>query len=209
MKTAYRKICTLLAWTVLILQYIVLLRGGEYGGFASSSLTYLGFFTILTNILVALAFSLPFYKHGSKLKTFFEKQSVRAAIALYILVVGVVYYALLAKDHNPAGLSAILNIGLHFLLPVFYILDWLIFAKKGNMSFKHLPLWVIYPMVYGLFNIVRGAWTGFYPYPFLNISELGFGPVSINMLGFTLLYAVGGAGFIMLGQALSRVHDLV
>jgi len=204
MKTPYRKLCALLAWTTLILQYILLVRGGEYGGFGTSTLTYFGFFTILTNILVALAFSVPFFKTEGKIAGFFSRQSVRAALALYILVVGMVYYALLAKDHNPEGLSALLNIFLHFLIPVLYILDWIVFAKKDAMSFKHLPWWTAYPVLYGVFNIIRGAWTGFYPYPFLNISELGMGPVTINMLGFTLLYLVGGAVFILLGRALSR-----
>ena len=204
MKNTFRKCCAVMAWTVLILQYIIMLQGGEFGGFAATTLTYFGFFTILTNILVALAFSTPFFKPKSRLYRFFSQQSVRAAIALYILVVGIVYYALLANAHNPQGLSAILNVGLHFFLPVLYIMDWLIFADKDAMSYKHLPFWVAYPMVYGLFNIIRGAWTGFYPYPFLNISELGLGSVFVNMMVFTLIYGLGGAVFIWFGRFFKR-----
>ena len=204
----YRKICGALAWTTLILQYILMVSSGEHGGFVSSTLTYLGYFTILTNILVALAFSVPFMKAESPLRRFFQRQSVRAAIALYILVVCIVYYALLAKIHNPVGLSAVLNVGLHFLLPVLYILDWLLFAKKDSMSFKHLPLWTAFPAAYGVFNIIRGAMTGFYPYPFLNITELGFGAVFINMFGFMLIYAIGGAIFITLGRRMKSARSL-
>ncbi len=203
MKNTYRKLCAVLAWAVIILQYIVMVRGGEFGGIAASTLSYVGYFTILTNILAALAFSIPFYKAESAVFRFFNKQSVRAAIALYILVVAVVYYALLAKIHDPQGLSVYLNFNLHFLLPVLYILDWLIFADKGAMSFKHLPLWVAYPVVYGLFTILRGALTGVYPYPFLNITELGFGGVLINMIGFAFIYAIGGTLFILLGRKMT------
>lgn len=169
-----------------------------------TTLAYFGFFTVTTNILLALAFSVPLLKPGNGTRQFFERQSVRAAIALYILVVAVIYYGVLAANHSPEGISALLNIGLHFLLPVLYTVDWLIFAPKGSMSFKHLPYWTAYPIAYGLFNLIRGQITGFYPYPFLDISSLGLSTVSLNMLGFTLFYALGGVIFIYLGRMLSR-----
>lgn len=204
MTRMFRIGCTVLAWTVIIAQYIIMLRSGEHGGFGATSLIFFGYFTILTNILAALAFSVPLYKDGSWLKEFFNRQSVRAAIALYIFVVAVVYYAVLAQDHNPEGWSAILNVFLHFVLPVLFIVDWLLLTPKHSMSFKSLPLWVVFPVVYGLFNLGRGAITGFYPYPFLNVAELGFGPVMLNMHGFALFYAFGGAVFIGLGRFLGR-----
>ncbi len=202
MTNIYRNSCAVLAWGVLILQYIIMLRSGEHGGFGATSLVYFGYFTILTNILVALAFSVGFYKDGSALKAFFNHPAVRAAIALYIGVVAIVYYGVLASIHNPEGPSAVLNVFLHAILPLLYITDWLFFSGKGKMSFKHLPLWVLYPLAYGVFNILRGAWTGFYPYPFLNISQLGYGGVALNMMGFTLIYALGGSALIGLGRFL-------
>jgi len=204
MKNKFRIICALLAWTLIVGQYVVLLKDGTYGGLASTSLSYFGFFTVTTNILVALAFSVPFLKPASKLHAFFERQSVRAAIALYIFVVAVIYYALLAADHNPEGISAHFNTGLHFLMPVLYILDWLIFADKGSISYKSAPYWTLYPIGYGVFNLIRGHFTGFYPYPFLDISKIGAGAVSMNMLGFALFYGFGGVAVIFLGRVLSR-----
>ncbi len=203
MKTAFRGFCATLCWVTLVTQYVLLVKGGEYGGLASSTLAFFGFFTILTNILAALAFTAPFLPERNRVRRFFSIQEVRAAIALYILVVMVVYYALLAKIHNPVGLNAITNIGLHFLIPVLYIFDWLIFALKDKLSYRTLPWWVVYPVVYGGFNIIRGAMTGFYPYPFINVTELGWGMVFINMIGFTLIYLIGGAIFMGIGQFLN------
>jgi len=202
-KTSYRLICAALAWVTLITQYILMLQSGRYGGFWLSNLTYFGYFTILTNILVALTFTAPFLKPDNKIGVFFNRHNVRAAIALYILVVAIVYYALLFKNHNPQGLHAITNAGLHFALPVLYIVDWLVFAKKDALSFKTLPLWVLYPFAYGLFNIGRGLVTGFYPYPFLNISERGYLAVTITMFIFCAVYIIGGAGFIALGRKMT------
>jgi hypothetical protein len=202
MKKSFRAIGALITWASVVIQYAVLVADGTFGGLAATTFTYLGYFTILTNILVGLAFTAPFLAPTNTLRSFFERQAVRAAIALYILVVMVVYWAVLAQIHHPVGLSAVANVGLHLVVPVLYILDWLVFAPKDKMSFKRIPLWVIYPMVYGIYTIIRGALSGVYPYPFLNVTELGIGQVSINMLGFTAFYALGGAVFIALGRIL-------
>lgn len=204
MKTPYRAACAVAAWATLIAQYTLLLQRGVYGGWLSSSVTYFGYFTIWTNILVALAFTAPFLKPRNRLRVFFDRQAVRAAIALYILIVAVVYYALLFKAHNPQGLGALTNMGLHLILPILYIIDWLVFAHKDKMSYKSLPFWILYPLAYGLFNIARGLMTGFYPYPFLDISSRGVMSVTIAMVIFTAIYAVGGLIFIRLGRSLPR-----
>ena len=119
----------------------------------------------------------------------------------------VVYWALLASIHNPVGLSAIANVGLHLIVPIIYILDWVLFAAKDKMSFKHIPFWILYPISYGIYTIIRGAITGTYPYPFLNVTELGTAQVFVNMLGFTVFYALGAAAFIALGRRLGKSKD--
>ena len=203
MKTVFRLFCAALTWITIIGQYIIMVQSGDFESVGAATLTYLGYFTVLTNILAGLAFTTPFLKSRNKLRAFFNRQAVRAAIALYILVVMVVYWALLASIHHPTGWSAVANIGLHLVIPVLFILDWLIFSAKGNMSYKDLPYWTIYPVIYGLFNIIRGLLTGFYPYPFLNVSELGYGGVFVNMLGFMSIYLIGGAAFITIGWFLN------
>jgi len=207
MKTPFRLFCAVLTWVTVIGQYVIMAGSGEYGGIGAATLTYLGYFTVLTNILAGLAFTAQLLKPGNRLRRFFERPAVRAAIALYILVVMVVYWALLASIHNPTGWSAVFNVGLHLVIPVLFIIDWLIFSPKDNMSYKHLPYWTIYPVLYGLFNIVRGLMTGFYPYPFLDVSKLGYGKVFVNMFGFMSIYLIGGAVFITIGWYLSR-HDI-
>lgn len=203
-KNTYRLAGATLAWAVLAIQYILMVTNGAHANIGAATISYLGYFTILTNILVALAFTAPLLKPSNRMCQFFEGPAVRAAVALYILVVMVVYHALLAHLWDPQGWQNFTDICLHTVIPVLYILDWLVFANKRPMLYARIPYWVIYPATYGLFNILRGAITGTYPYPFLNVAELGFTGVMINMAGFTALYAVGGVMFITLGRILSR-----
>jgi len=204
MVKSYRIIAACLTWVCLIVQYLKRFFDGSGSEFLPSTISFLSYFTVLTNILVALALTAPLLSSASKLRKFFDRQAVRAAIALYITVVMVVYWAVLAKIHHPQGIGIITNVGMHLIIPLLYILDWILFAKKGAMSFKRIPFWILYPSGYGIYTIIRGAITGIYPYPFLNVAELGMGPVFINMLGFTAFYAVGAAAFIAIGRGLGN-----
>jgi len=204
MKNKYRLFCAALIWVAISLQYVVLARAGELGGWGETFITFLSYFTILTNILAALAFTAPSLRPENKLRIFFERQIVRAAIALYILVVMVVYWTLLAPIHNPVGISAVINVGTHLVFPCLYIFDWFKFAEKDTLSFKHIPLWIIYPLGYGIYTIIRGAMSGTYPYPFMDVATLGGFAVFLNMLGFTAFYAIGAAIFIALGRRLGN-----
>jgi hypothetical protein len=45
-------------------------------------------------------------------------------------------------------------------------------------------------------SIIRGLLTNVYPYPFLNVAELGIGAVLLNMFGLVAVFAVVGPVFI-------------
>lgn len=207
MKTLYRIIGALVTWGFIALQYYVLLQSGAFGGFWAATLTYVSYFTILTNILVGLAFTAPLLGPESRLRHIFEKQSMRAAVALYIFVVMVVYWGMLASIHEREGLGILANLGVHLIVPILYLMDWLVFTPKRGMKFTRLPFWVIFPLGYGVYTLIKGMITGFYPYPFLDLSALSFGQVLVNMAGFTLFYLAGGAVFVGLGRVLPRVGE--
>lgn len=200
MKKPYRFICAALCSLAIITQYILFILAGEYGGFWAANLAFFGYFTILTNIAVALAFIAPFLNPKYFLHIFFMIADVRAAITFYIFVVAVVYHLLLADIHNPTGLSAIINIGMHYLFPLLFIIEWVCFSPKQDLSYRRVPYWTIFPLVYGGFILIKGKLTGFYPYPFLNVNELGGGIVALNMVGFVILYVLGGCFLTYLGR---------
>lgn len=203
LQKTYRAAGAVLAWVTLIIQYVLMLTNGEHAGVGAATLAYVGYFTILTNWLAAFALSAPFLSDESRFRRFFETPSVRAAIALYISVVAVIYHLLLAHLWEPKGWQLFTDLMLHTVLPLLYVADWIVFARKRPMLYKRIPFWVIYPTGYGLFIIIKGMIIGTYPYPFLNVNELGFAGVLINMAGFTGLYAIGAAAFITLGKTLS------
>jgi len=201
-KTLYRTIGAIIGWATLITQYLVVVSEAEHVSLLAVTINNFSYFTIQTIFLVTLAFTAPLLPSSTKLHSFFTKPAVRAAIALYITFVAVVYHIMLRHLWDPQGLLLITDIALHTVLPILYLLDWIFVSSKRSLRYAHIPYWLVFPAVYGVYTILRGALSGIYPYPFLNVTELGLFGVFINLLGFLALYAIGGVGVIVLGRFL-------
>jgi hypothetical protein len=165
---------------------------------------YFSYFTILTNILVALCFTVLSLKGKSNWRKFFSRPKVLTAIAAYISFVGIVYNILLRHLWNPEGLQLIVDELLHSLIPILFILYWLIFVTKTELEWKNTLPWMIYPLVYLLYVLTRGALSGFYPYPFIDVNNLGYSNVLINDGGLMIAFMVLSLIFVAIGKLMSR-----
>ena len=205
MQTWYRVVAAAIGWFVIGLQYYLIASKPDVT-LAEAAIRMLSFFTILTNILVALAMTLPWLAPESKLGAFFSRPSVRTAIACYIIVVSAVYYAILRKLWNPEGLQYLADTIEHCVAPALYIVDWLVFVPKGTVSARSVPWWLLYPVGYAAFSLLHGAVTGFYPYPFLEVTQLGYERVLLNMGVLTAAFAVLGLILVGIDRLLGAVE---
>jgi hypothetical protein len=200
---AVRVVIGLLGWFALILQLYLIIDVNQKNNVpvVYGIINYFSFFTILTNILVALTVTLPLVSAGSRLGRFFSRPGVQSAIALHIAVVGITYSLLLRHIWNPQGLQLAADRLLHDVIPILYLLYWFIFVPKGTLQWRGLLWWLIYPLVYLIYSIIRGAVTGRYPYPFLEVNKLGAQKVTITCLVMMLGFV--GIGLIII--ALDRI----
>jgi hypothetical protein len=205
MQLWYRVAAAAIGWFVIGLQYYLTV-GKADGDFVLAATRLLSFFTILTNILVALAMTLPWAAPESKLGAFFSRPSVRTAIACYIILVSAVYYAILRKLWNPEGLQYLADTIEHCVAPALYIVDWLVFVPKGTLSARSVPWWLLYPVGYAAFSLLHGAVTGFYPYPFLAVGQLGYERVLLNMGVIMAAFAVLGLILVGIDRLLGAVE---
>lgn len=120
----------LLAWYGLLLQlYVVIITARSTGvPVATAIVNYFSFFTILTNLLVALVLTLSLRPQASSLNRFCARPTVQSATAVYIAIVGVVYSLALRNIWGPEGLQKVADVVLHDATPVLYVLycAWLI-----------------------------------------------------------------------------------
>ncbi len=198
----YAGVGALLGWFALALQlYLILVQSPALGvAMVGTVITYFSFFTILTNILVALVLTAV----SSGLRAGWAQQvaseSRQAATAVYITVVGVSYQLLLRKLWNPQGAQWLADVLLHSVVPLGYVVYWLFLAPRTRLRWKDVWGWLVYPAVYLMYILARGAVSGLYPYPFVDVNQLGYRGVLVNTVVFTSVFV----GLGLLAVAFTR-----
>jgi hypothetical protein len=195
-----------LAWFALALQLYLTIAEPVVSGVSvlGRIANYFSFFTILTNLLVAIALTLFVAFPRIFLGQFFSRPTVQSAIAVYIAVVGAIYSLLLRHQWNPQGLGKLADGLLHDAVPVLYGIYWLVFVPKAQLRWKHALLWLIYPVAYMFYTVARGAATGWYPYPFIDVAVLGYAVALRNATGVLLVFIVAGLLAVAIGRWMTR-----
>jgi hypothetical protein len=195
------RLAALLGWLGLLLQLYLMIVQSPPGAAAVgvTIVDYLSFFTILSNLLVTLTLTFAGWMPNSKLGAFFSRSQVQAAVAVYIIIVGVIYTLLLRHLWNPQGAQKVADMLLHDFVPVVYAVYWLIFAPKIGLRWKDAVTWLAYPGAYLVYLLLRGALSGKYPYPFIDVSQLGYPHTFLNAAGFLVIFL--GLGLIVVAYA--------
>ena len=60
--------------------------------------------------------------------------------------------------------------------------------------------WSLYPLAYFGYALLRGEWIGFYPYPFIDVTALGYARVLGNALVMLVAFLLLGLGVIGLDR---------
>jgi len=165
-------------------------------GITETIIRFFSYFTILTNILVLVVSLFLALNIKSRLTEFLAKPSTRTASAVYITIVGVVYNALLAGLWKPTGLQLVVDQLLHSVIPLIYIIYWILFVRRYRLEWKTMLPWTIFPIIYCVYTMLRGPIAGFYPYPFLDVSKLGYTQAFINIIGIVFAFLFVSAIFI-------------
>jgi hypothetical protein len=202
----YRAIGTVVGVFALVTMFYTVFTQPLPNGVPMAVANFFSYFTNLTNILVVLALGSAWLAPSSRLGRFFGRPSVRAAVALYITVVSVVYYLFLRQIWQPEGLRWLADVLLHYVTPVLFVLDWLLFVPKGRLRWSDLPWWMIYPFAYAAYTLVRGAAFGWYPYPFIDVTQLGYSRALTNVVFFVAVFAVLSVLVIALDRWLGKMR---
>ncbi|MNK54442.1 hypothetical protein D3C87_734280 [compost metagenome] len=174
----------------LPVQFYLLLKNPEFN-FFSAAVRFFSFFTITTNTIVFFCSALLLFGGKLKANTFFRKSTTLTAITVYIFIVGIVFNLLLRPTLNLQGHHLIVSEIFHTVVPILFFVFWLFFVSPEKISFKVISSWLIYPIIYIIYTLFHGLATEFYPYPFIDATQLGFEIALINgffvLLSFVIL----------------------
>lgn len=189
-------VAALAGWAGLaIQQYLILYsRWSSGASLLGGLISFLSFFTVLTNILVVVVLSYWLAKRESAGKRVFLAPVISSGIAVSIVVVSLAYNLLLRHLWTPEGFQFIADELLHDVMPVLFLIFWWRCVPKGSLRVRHIAGWVIYPLVYFAYVLLRGHLLGQYQYPFIDVGSLGYPRVFVNAGGILL-------GFIVIALA--------
>ncbi len=183
----------------LPVQYFLLLNGTAFTVF-EATVRFFSYFTILTNLLVALCSLFLLVPADTTLKQFFNKGTTLTAITVYILIVGLVYNIILRPLAEFGGLHLAVSEIFHTVVPILFLLFWVKFVPKRSLEYKWLPVWMIYPLLYVIYTLLHGIYSGFYPYPFIDAGQLGFAPAMTNGVFVLIAFALLSVLLIAIGK---------
>jgi hypothetical protein len=161
--------------------------------------SFFSYFTVLSNTLVATVFTCEMTSRESAARRWFLQPWVSSGIAVSIAVVAVGYNLLLRHLWHPEGWQRLADELLHVVMPLLFLGYWWCCVDKGTLRWRHIALWVIYPLVYFAYALLRGHVLAVYPYPFIDVEKLGYPQVFVNAGGLL-------AGFVVIALIVISVN---
>ena len=199
-------VVALVAWLGLAIQFYVTQTHPNLQDISpfQRGVRFFEFFTILTNLIVAISLTIALLAPATSAGKFFSRPGVKTAVAVYIALVGIVYNVVLQGLHDFTGAAWVADFLTHDLVPILYTVYWVAFVPKGTLNWKMPVAWTIYPLVYLPYVLIRGSSTGRYPYPFLDVGDLGIGVVLVNSVVLTIVFLVLGELFVAADKVIGR-----
>lgn len=144
------------------------------------------FFTVQSNLLVLVA-AISLVLDPRRDGRFWRV--VRLDALLGITVTGLVFGAVLAPLVHHSGIDWWINAGFHYVSPTMAFLGWLLFGPRPRIDGRTLAWALVWPLGWIAYTFVRGAIVDWYPYPFLDVAEVGFW-TALRNTGFVVVLSL-------------------
>jgi hypothetical protein len=157
------------------------------------------FFTVQSNLLVGVSSALlALYPTWSSVVL----DTLRLMGVVAITVTGLVFHVALARVLDLQGWAVLGNQLVHTVVPILGLVGWLLFGPRGRVSTRVVWWTLLFPAFWLTFTLIRGAVIDWYPYPFIDVTKLGYGGTVLNCFWVALLLLALAAGAKVLDRHL-------
>lgn len=119
----------------LLIAATLTIQTGIFKGGTRFLLSFL-YFTIQSNFFVVLYLGISIVKTRTS-KTFFARPAwIHGGVTMYIAVTGLIYNILLSSAYNPTGFAWVMNIVLHTISPLFFVVDWILTQDRRTYRLR-------------------------------------------------------------------------
>ncbi len=207
---SFHALTAAVTWGAVILQLALVVQGHNVldehdpPDLGTRLVRFFSYLTIWANLLVAWS--------ATSLAVNPERdgrvwRALRADAVVIIALVGVVHFVLLRPLLELDGADFVADKLLHMVVPIVAVVGWLRFGPRGRIGRTDLGAFLVLPLGWLGYTLVRGAVVDWYPYPFIDVTEHGYPIVLLNCVGVAALALVMFAGAVALDRRLSGVTD--
>jgi hypothetical protein len=200
---AVTAICALVGIAISVVKAWGNSRGVFSPGIARAANVF-AFFTIQSNVLAGICSALLAVGTNRRSEAF---AVLRLCSLVAITVTGVVFHVALARfvGSNPWDQAA--SQLEHTVVPIMTVVGWLLAGPRGLISARVVWLSLIFPLCWLAFTLIRGAITPWYPYPFIDVTTLGYVKALLNCVWIAILMLGLAAGAGVLDRHLPSSAD--
>ncbi len=164
---------------------------------------FFSFFTIQSNVLGAAAlFALVLVPRARRSSLF---DGARTAAVLYMAITGVVFALLLSGLQEELQTTIPwVDFVVHKLMPIVLVADWLLDPPRHRLPRWTVLAWLSYPLAWLGYTLARGEAVSWYPYPFVDVTKLGYDGVLSRSVVLAVGFALAGAALLWLGNRRAR-----
>jgi hypothetical protein len=161
---------------------------------------FFSYFTVESNIGAVFVLLALEFATGSALRRL--ATIVRPAVTLYMTMTGVIYAVLLAPASADVGLTAQwVDVIVHEIGPLVVFVDWILAPPERRPVMRDIGAWLIFPVVYLVYSLIRGPIADWYHYPFLDPNlDGGAGKVAITVVVLIPCVVLIAAGLVKLAS---------
>ncbi len=182
---------------------------GSFGSDAGRIFNFFCFFTVQSNIVVAVTtgmLALRLDRPATAFRTF------RLVGVVAIAITGVVFHLALRNLHELTGLDAVADFILHTASPILTVGGWVFFGPRGQVNARIVRLAVTAPLGWLGFTLIRGSFVqdvsgrDYYPYPFMDVGQHGYVSVAFAIVLVAALFLGVCAAAVAIDEHLPGVR---
>jgi hypothetical protein len=193
----------IIVWLSLALQFYVIIQN-RIAPVPETILRFFSYYTVLSNLLIAVCFTVTAFKGIAVQGNLFARPNTLTATAVYICIVALTYNVILRFLWAPQGLARVCDELLHLIVPVIYVVFWVMFVPKQSIEWKNILPWAIYPLAYLGYTLLRGPYASWYPYPFIDVAVHGYGKVLFNSAMVCLVFVIFSVLFVGISKMMAK-----
>ncbi len=176
-------------------------------GLLKASIRYFAYYTITSNIIAAVFAGLLLAEGDGSLARFARRPTVQTAVSVYVFFVGLGLWILLGGPDYEAFDNVWWWVGdltTHTISPLVALAWFVVAVPKGTLGWKDPFGWLWYPITWYLFWMLAGPWVGTYPYPFMDVPEIGPAAATVWVGILPAVFLTLGYVFVGLDRWLAR-----